>query len=222
ILEEFRTDALFAMKDSDKNDPYEVFGSPRDVAKDLSQGHDWGTQRASWMSRTLAFIIDVTLQFTFLLFYFSISIILILAIFFPVGDVFHWFDSGNWYKTNWIRTEWVTTAFGTDLPIDQGFLLLIILIFFFGSVLLYIVSYGVVLERIYSKTIGKKLMGLMVVDKSGIRITWTQAIIRNLSKIFDVLFLDVVLGMILEKQNPEKTQKQKGMDVLAETIVIKL
>ncbi|MFX1514739.1 MAG: hypothetical protein ACFFC6_00375, partial [Promethearchaeota archaeon] len=53
-------------------------------------------------------------------------------------------------------------------------------------------------------------------------ITWTQAVIRNLSKIFALLLLDVVLGMILKKQNPEKTQKQRGMDILAETIVVQL
>ncbi|MHA2247239.1 MAG: hypothetical protein ACXADY_20000 [Candidatus Hodarchaeales archaeon] len=38
----------------------------------------------------------------------------------------------------------------------------------------------------------------------------------------DLLLFDVIVGLILEKQNPEKTQKQKGMDILAETIVVKL
>jgi hypothetical protein len=74
ILEEFQIDIQLAMKDSDKNDPYIVFGSPRDVAKNLSQGHDWGTQRASWKIRTLAFIIDVIIQITFIIFYFFVSL----------------------------------------------------------------------------------------------------------------------------------------------------
>ncbi|MFX1548544.1 MAG: RDD family protein [Promethearchaeota archaeon] len=222
ILEEFRIDAEFAMKDSNNDDPHSVFGSPHDVAKNLNQGYDWGTQRASWKIRTLAFIIDVIIQVTFLIFYFSAGIILILSIFFPFGDVLHWFDSHDWFRTEWAKTEWVTTAFGTELPLTQGIILVILLLCFFGSVLSFIIGYEIVLERVFSRTIGKKLLGLMVVDTSGIRITWTQAIIRNLSKIFDLLPFDVVLGMILEKQNPNKTQKQKGLDILAETIVVKL
>jgi len=51
-----------------------------------------------------------------------------------------------------------------------------------------------------------------------------QAIIRNLSKIVlgEFLILDTVLGMILERQTPERTHYQRGLDILAETIVIKV
>jgi len=66
---------------------------------------------------------------------------------------------------------------------------------------------------------------LIVVDESGIRITWQQAIIRNLTKTFistEFLILDVILGIGLEKQDPQKAKKQRSLDVLAETMVIQI
>lgn len=213
ILEEFRIDAKLAIKDSDNSDPHTVFGSPRDVAKNLSQGFDWGTQRASWKTRTLAFIIDVMIKVVFIIIT-AVGLLGILWILFK-EKIFVWFDSIDWFYQNGLHI-------GPDLALTEWIILFILFLFFFGSIILIVASYEVLLERVFSKTIGKKLLGLMVVDKSGIRITWTQAVIRNLSKIFDLLLLDVVLGMILEKQDPEKTQKQRGMDILAETIVVKL
>ncbi|MFX0184580.1 MAG: RDD family protein [Candidatus Hodarchaeota archaeon] len=223
LLEEFRIDAQLAMKDSDNDDAYTVFGSPRDVAKNLSQGHDWGTQRASWKSRTLAFIIDVMIQVAFIVIA-AVGFFLIFLILFPDEAVFQWFnwpgDSPDWL---WTREEgWSEWVIGEGLTLTQGIFVLILVLFFIGSFLSVIIGYEVVLERVFSQTIGKKLLGLMVVDQSGIRITWIQAVIRNLSKVFDLLLLDAVLGMILEKQDPEKTQKQRGMDILAETIVVQL
>jgi uncharacterized RDD family membrane protein YckC len=223
ILEEFRIDAQLAMKDSNNNDPYTVFGSPRDVAKNLSQGYDWGSQRASWKSRTLAFIIDVIIQVAFIITA-AVGLFLILLSLFPDGKVFQWFNwSGDTPDLFWTTEEgWSEWVIGEGLTLTQGIIVLILLLFFLGVCILTILSYEIVSERVFSKTIGKKVLGLMVVDQSGIRITWTQAVIRNLSKIFELLLLDVALGMILEKQNPKKTQKQRGMDILAETIVVKL
>ena len=87
--------------------------------------------------------------------------------------------------------------------------------------------YNIILEYYYSKTIGKKVFGLTVVDLSGTKITLKQAIIRNLSKVafdkFMPLFLpiDTILGILLEREEKPKYHKQRGLDVLAETIVIK-
>ncbi|MFX1283500.1 MAG: RDD family protein [Promethearchaeota archaeon] len=223
ILEEFRIDAQLAMKDSNETDPYAAFGSPRDVAKNLSQGHDWGTQRASWKIRTLALIIDVMIQVAFIVIA-IISFFLIFLILFPDEAVLRWFnssgDSPDWF---WTREEgWSEWVIGEGLTLTQGIIVLILYLFLISSCLVVLIGYEIVLERVFSRTIGKKWLGLMVVDQSGIRITWTQAVIRNLSKIFHLLLLDVVLGMILEKQDPKKTRKQRGMDILAETIVVQL
>lgn len=212
ILEEFRIDAELAIKDSDNSDPYTVFGAPRDVAKNLSQGYDWGTQRASWKSRILAYIIDVMIKVLFIIIA-AVGLLVALLILFP-EKTFQWFDSPDWFSQDGLQV-------GPDLTLSQGAILFILFLLFFGSCILVILGYEIVLERVFSKTIGKKLLRLMAVDNSGIQLTWTQAVIRNLSKIFDLLLIDVVLGMILEKQDPQKTQKQKGMDILAETIVVK-
>ncbi|MFX1506924.1 MAG: RDD family protein [Promethearchaeota archaeon] len=72
-------------------------------------------------------------------------------------------------------------------------------------------------ERYFSTTIGKRLLGLIVSDHSGIRITWSQAIIRNLSKAIPGLILpELIIGKYIE------TDKfQRPLDKAAETIVVK-
>ena len=64
-----------------------------------------------------------------------------------------------------------------------------------------------------------------MIDQTGIRITWKQSIIRNLTKIplaDEFLLFDVILGMVLDKkQEPEKPTKQRAMDILAETVVVR-
>ncbi|MHA2165599.1 MAG: RDD family protein, partial [Candidatus Hodarchaeales archaeon] len=84
--------------------------------------------------------------------------------------------------------------------------------------------YNIVLEYYFSATVGKKLFRLVTVDHSGLKMQGRQVIIRNLSKIVlgEFLILDTVLGMILERQTPERTHYQRGLDILAETIVIKV
>jgi uncharacterized RDD family membrane protein YckC len=85
-------------------------------------------------------------------------------------------------------------------------------------------AYNIILEHFYSATIGKRLLNLRVVDHNGIKMAGRQSVIRNLSKIVlgELLIFDVVLGMILERQTPERTHNQRGLDILAETIVVKV
>ena len=98
-------------------------------------------------------------------------------------------------------------SFLTILPASMAFLL-----------------YNIVLEHYFSATIGKKVFNLVVVDHSGLKMHGRQVIIRNLSKIVlgEFLILDTFLGMILERQTPERTHFQRGLDILAETIVIRV
>ena len=86
--------------------------------------------------------------------------------------------------------------------------------------LLVILSYFTLLEEYFATTVGKKVLGLRVVDESGIRITWSQAILRNLTKTpltGQFLVFDVLIGMLSEKT---KDKKQRIFDLTSDTIVI--
>jgi uncharacterized RDD family membrane protein YckC len=84
-----------------------------------------------------------------------------------------------------------------------------------------ILGYFIFFEGIYSTTFGKRLLGLMVVDESGIKITWIQTLTRNLTKVpFLSTFLpfDILLGILSEKT---KGRKQRVLDFVAGTTVVK-
>lgn len=62
--------------------------------------------------------------------------------------------------------------------------------------------YFVYLEKTKQATVGKSLMYLRVVSRNGYPITWMQAIVRNLTKIywFPIIF-DWVLGKIFKSND---------------------
>ncbi len=120
--------------------------------------------------------------------------------------------------------KWETGTFETIWSSPQGQITTILSLVIITPATVVFCAYNIILEHFFSATIGKWLLKLRVVDQSGIRMVARQSIIRNLSKIVlgEFLILDVVLGMILEKQTPDRTQNQRGLDILAETIVIKV
>ena len=62
-----------------------------------------------------------------------------------------------------------------------------------------IMVYCSVLEKIKGATVGKALMFLRVVSRNGNPISWSQAIFRNLSKIFWVpIIFDWAIGRLLK------------------------
>ena len=62
-----------------------------------------------------------------------------------------------------------------------------------------ILVYCSVLEKIKGATVGKALMFLRVVSRNGYPISWSQAIFRNLSKIFWVpIIFDWAIGRLLK------------------------
>ncbi len=208
-LEELRIDVQAAVEDSDIKNPSIVFGSPRDVAKKFSQSQYWGTQRAGWSSRFLAWLIDTLIISLFFLVYGLGGMIVILSLFVPVENIRELFDN-------------LSNSLQLNLSLPEIIIFLILQIFLLGSLFTIYVGYTIALERYFATTIGKKLLKLSVVDESGIKITWYQAIIRNISKISGgFLPIDFIIGVILEKKDPDKTMKQRALDVLAETIVIK-
>ncbi|MHA2099290.1 MAG: RDD family protein [Candidatus Kariarchaeaceae archaeon] len=80
-------------------------------------------------------------------------------------------------------------------------------------------SYYIVPERLYGQTIGKRVFGIHVMDISGIRVGWKQAVVRNLAKYnFEFLPLEFVLGWLMKK---DETPIQKATDIIAETRVVR-
>jgi uncharacterized RDD family membrane protein YckC len=90
-----------------------------------------------------------------------------------------------------------------------------ILGFPFGMGLLYILYFPIA-ETTYGATIGKNLMGLKVVTKSGGRPNFEKAFIRNVTKLHQILLLlDVIGGLITSTD-----LNQKYTDRIANTTVI--
>ena len=211
-LDELRIDVQSAMKDSEGKTPSLVFGDPRNVALNVSQGHDWHSERAGWGTRLLAWLIDLVMEVCLVLGILGAGFLALLVII-PFDELMSEFSS------------WESGTSTLKFFSPQGLLFVAILTVLTLATIVAILGYNAALEYYFSKTIGKKLLGLAVVDKTGIRITWKQAIIRNFSKIIvseEILPFDAILGMILERMDPEKTRNQRGLDILAETIVIKV
>jgi uncharacterized RDD family membrane protein YckC len=205
-LEELRIDVQSALKDSGGS-PSSVFGSPIDVAKNVCQGNDWHNNRARWRTRVAAWLVDFFVVGSLIALILAAGFLLIITTVMPFEELMAEFV--EWENSFTISPQSI------QLIIIISVLTIISFVIFIG--------YHVVLEYRYSTTLGKKILGLSVVDQSGIKITWKQALIRNFSKMLifeEFLLIDVVLGMILERFDPEKTQKQRGLDILAETLVI--
>ncbi len=209
-LSDLRIDVENALEDSIEVSPSEVFGSPSEVAKNVIQGQNWHQNRAGWRIRLIAWIIDLFIKlgvaFTFL----GIGFVIFLFVI-PLDElisiVFEWED-----------VETMKTFF----TIENIQKMTIMLILITPATIIFMI-YNIVLESYYSATVGKKILNLAVVDQSGIRISKRQAIIRNLSKIVlgEILFFDVLLGMILVKDRSTYSKYQRALDIIAETIVIR-
>jgi uncharacterized RDD family membrane protein YckC len=210
-LEVLRSDVLSAMKDSQDAIPSSVFGDPTDVANNIAEGREWHSQRAGWGIRVAAWIIDLFLKLGIAFLILSAGFVLMLLIM-PFDELVQEF------------AKWETSSFEVIMSSPRGQITTIISFFTITLATIVFFAYNIILEYFYSATIGKRLLNLRVVDHKGIKMAGRQSIIRNLSKIVlgEFLILDVVLGMILERQTPERTQNQRGLDILAETIVIKV
>lgn len=65
-----------------------------------------------------------------------------------------------------------------------------------------ILLYFAVLEKNKSSTVGKSLMYLRVISRNGYNISWVQAIVRNLTKIFWVpIIFDWAFGKIFKRND---------------------
>ena len=77
-----------------------------------------------------------------------------------------------------------------------------------------ILVYFIFLEKTKGSTVGKSLMYLRVVSRNGYRLSWIQAIVRNLTKIFwfPIIF-DWAIGRLL-------TRKDRLLGIFTKTVVI--
>ncbi|WP_407381149.1 RDD family protein [Methanobrevibacter sp.] len=77
-----------------------------------------------------------------------------------------------------------------------------------------ILAYFIVLEKVKGATVGKALMYLRVISRNGYPISWIQAIIRNLTKIFwfPIIF-DWAIGKIIRRN-------ERILGVFTKTIVV--
>ncbi|MHA2227406.1 MAG: RDD family protein [Candidatus Hodarchaeales archaeon] len=206
-IEILYSDVSSAMKDSPNSIPSSVFGDPTDVARNIIEGQGWHNQRAGWGIRVAAWCIDLFLKLGIAFLIVGVGFVFMLLIM-PFDDHIQEF------------AKWETSSFEVIMASPTTIISFITII----PATLVFLAYNIILEHFYSATIGKRLLNLRVVDHNGIKMAGRQSIIRNLSKIVlgELLVFDVVLGMILERQTPERTQNQRGLDILAETIVIKV
>jgi uncharacterized RDD family membrane protein YckC len=86
-----------------------------------------------------------------------------------------------------------------------------------GSIGLLAILYFIVMEATQGATLGKMALGLRVVKTDGSPISWREAIIRNLLRIIDGLFLYLV-GAILIWNSP---LRQRLGDRAAGTVVVR-
>jgi len=208
ILKELRQEVQDTLL-TDNRAPNLVYGSPHEVAKNLSVSQDWGTKPARWGIRTLAFAIDAILIVSICLTYLIIGFIIFLRI-----------DLGQFLTFTGLDDAFELLQQDLDLG---SFLILasLVLLYSLGAGIIYS-AYFIVFEKVFSATIGKKLFGLQAVDSSGIRLTWKQAIVRNFTKlpgIAEFLVFDIILGMLMNEKG--QGEYQKATDILAETIVVK-
>jgi len=211
VVNDLKTDVQSAMDDSADKSPVTVFGTPLEVAKNVIQGQEWHNNRARWTIRFFAWSIDLFLKLSLGFIILGIGLFIMILLI-PFDELIQEFS------------KWEAESFIAIMSSSKGQLVTILSFLVILPATIVFLLYNIVLEHYFSATIGKKVFNLIVVDQSGVKMNGRQAIIRNLSKIVlgEFLILDTVLGMILERQTPERTHYQRGLDILAETIVIKV
>jgi uncharacterized RDD family membrane protein YckC len=210
-LENLRGEVLEAIEDTENSDPNIAYGRPYEIAKGLSLSQDWGTTSSGWIIRIFAFIIDIFIIVSFCFIYLLFGLVFIFGIESDqalraedVNDIIQSFDQG-------------------DMETGPFLLTIVSLLFYVLGVILIYAAYFIVLEKFYSQTIGKKILRLQVVDKSGIKLTWKQSVFRNITKlpgIVEFLIFDVILGLLFIEKG--QVRHLKATDILTETKIVRI
>lgn len=209
-LENVRMEVLEAIRDKNNSNPNIAYGDPYEIAKGLSLSQDWSRRSSGWLFRVYAFMIDVaiivSICFTYLLF----------------GFVFIFgFELNQALNLQNIKEAIEILRDQTEI-ISFPITILLFLIYVLGAFIIYS-AYFVVLEKSYSCTLGKKILRLQAVDKSGVKLTWKQSIFRNITKlpgIVEFLVFDIILGVLFTKEGEER--HGKATDILTETKIVRI
>lgn len=96
---------------------------------------------------------------------------------------------------------------------EQGFLIPIAIILTIVVLSILCAIYPVIAEYRYGKTVGKHLMGLRVVRESGARISFGQAVVRQLPMLTQVWWIDMLFALFTDKH-------QRAFEMLSKTRVV--
>jgi len=183
-----------------ETDPRITYGEPRIVARNIASLKVTEFETAGWVKRFFAFSIDMISAML-------AAFLMVVPVFLIFPDLEGKFDSNGDVSFGSISDtlELVGLIF---------FILYMITIFAFAA------FYIIWVEKVYSTSIGKNLFGFRVIDETGIKITWKQSFVRNISKLQgEFLPLDVIIGLLMEK---EEKKKRRATEVASETRVVKV
>ena len=76
-------------------------------------------------------------------------------------------------------------------------------------------GYTIVAEWQSGQTVGKKLLGLLVVQESGARISLGQSVVRSLPSLFQVFMIDALFALFTDKH-------QRAFEMLSKTRVVRV
>jgi uncharacterized RDD family membrane protein YckC len=109
----------------------------------------------------------------------------------------------------------IASVSGALAPLLGEYVAVAFILLYFGVQ----IGYGVLLEWMWNgRTLGKRALGLRVVDAQGLRLAFSQVLIRNLLRAVDSLPIFYLLGGIVCVLNP---RLQRLGDMAAGTIVVR-
>lgn len=173
-LEHLKNELEEILEAEGNKSPYEIYGSPEIVAKNIVQSNNFSQKNANLVFRSLAYVIDLVLSIVI-----GVLIMFIPVIFITSLDTYYFM-----YMTSPIK--------------------LLVFLFVVSIPLYSIIFYPMILEGYYSRTPGKWLFRIWTVDESGIKITWNQAVIRSLTKTIPILLFIEVFYMIKDRSTRRK------------------
>jgi uncharacterized RDD family membrane protein YckC len=109
----------------------------------------------------------------------------------------------------------IGTAASSVVPLLGDYISAAVVLLYFGV----LIGYGILLEWFWNgRTLGKRALGLRVVDAQGLRLTFSQVLIRNLLRAVDSLPVFYLVGGAVCVVN---ARLQRLGDMAAGTIVIR-
>ena len=108
-------------------------------------------------------------------------------------------------------------ATGILESVGAGGIQLIAFIFSHIIVMVFLFTYTFLLEGYWGQTIGKKVLGIVVIKEDGSKCDYKASITRNLLRIIDILPESYIIGLI---SIAASDKRQRIGDRLADTIVV--